>query len=465
MLTIENHSYRFCDGLTRREWLRMGGLGLLAAASGRATPVNASATLDRAYGRAKSCIILFLAGGPPQHETWDPKPDAPAEIRGEFSPIASKVPGLQVCELMPGIARMADQCCVLRGVTTGDSAHSSSGYYMLTGYPHTPTNAEGLGLGAPNDWPSFGAVYRRLRPGRNLVPSAVTLPERLINNPNIPWAGQDGGFLGRSADPWLLTCDPSQPHFQIPELALPGDLPPIRFDERRSLLEQVNRHTQRIDASGAIPRYDAQARQVIDLLRSTGIRKAFDLDQEPAAMRDRYGRTKLGQSVLLARRLVEAGMPLIHINWPREPGDTSSGNPLWDTHSKNAERLRRVLMPQLDAAYATLLDDLGQRGLLDETLIVLMGEFGRTPRINGGAGRDHWGGVCSVALAGGGIRGGQVIGASDRIGAYPRDGRVLPGDLTATLFHALGISAHAEFHDAFGRPLPVSRGAVITQAF
>ena len=182
-------------------------------------------------------------------------------------------------------------------------------------------------------------------------------------------------------------------------------------------------------------------------------------------MRDRYGRTKVGQSVLLARRLVEAGMPLIHINWPREPGDTNSGNPLWDTHARNGERLRNVLMPQLDTTYSALLEDLAQRGMLDDTLVVLMGEFGRTPRINGGAGRDHWGFVCSVALAGGGIRGGQVIGASDRIGGHPRDGRVTPADLTATIFHALGIGAHAEFHDAFGRPLAISRGNVIRQAF
>src|SRR4051794_32378023 len=203
---MDDQGAPLCDGINRREWLRIGSLGMFGLTLPALLGARQAHAAPRVGGRAKSCIVMCYLGGPPQHETWDPKPDAPAEIRGDFSPIATNVPGMQVCELMPRIARNADKCCVLRGVTTGDSAHSSSGYYMLTGYPHTPTNAEGLGLGAPNDWPSFGAVYRRLRPGQNQVPSAVTLPERLINNPNIPWAGQDGGFLGRSADPWLLMC-------------------------------------------------------------------------------------------------------------------------------------------------------------------------------------------------------------------------------------------------------------------
>ena len=437
----------------------------LALAAASATRAQAAPTADRAFGKAKACIVFFLAGGPPQHETWDPKPDAPAEIRGEFAPIATNVPGMQVCELMPRIAQVADKCCVLRAVSTADSAHSSSGYYMLTGTPHQPMNSESSRAGAPNDWPSLGAVYRRLRPGRNHLPTAITLPERLINNPNVPWPGQDGGFLGRNADPWVLTCDPAAARFQIPELALPDELPPLRFDERRSLLDQVNRHLDRTDAGGAVARYQDQSQQVFDLLRAPNVRRAFDLDHEPAAMRDRYGRGKVGQSVLLARRLVEAGVPLIQINWPREPGDTASGNPLWDTHSNNASRLRNVLMPQLDLAYSALLEDLATRGLLDQTLIVLTGEFGRTPRINASGGRDHWGFVFSVALSGGGVRGGQVLGASDRIGGHPRDGRVSPADLSATIFHCLGIDPNSEFHDSFGRPLFVSRGAVLRLAF
>lgn len=455
------------ERISRRELLRAGGLGLLGLGATALGARRADATphSDRAFGRARSCIVLFLSGGPPQHETWDPKPDAPSEIRGELGPIASAVPGLHVGELMPRTARLADRCAVLRAVSTADSAHSSSGYWMLTGYPHQPTNTESARPGAPNDWPSLGAVIRRLRHGGANLPSAITLPERIINNPNIPWPGQDGGFLGRNADPWLLTCDPAAQSFRIPELTLPEDLPANRFDGRRSLLERVNGQLAAMETAGAPARYDLQSLQVFDLLRSPPVRRAFDLDAEPAAMRDRYGRTKVGQSVLLARRLVEAGVPFVHVNWPREPGDTNSSNPLWDTHQKNAERLRTVLMPQFDCCYSALLEDLGERGLLEQTLVVLMGEFGRTPRINGGGGRDHWGNVFSVALAGGGVRGGVVHGASDAIGGYPRDGRVLPQDLTATILHCLGIDVHAEIHDAFGRPVAVTRGEVIRQVF
>jgi hypothetical protein len=471
-------SNRQANGMSRRDILRAGGLGLLglstaalhrrAAAADSAAAASAaadSAGIDHAFGRARSCIVFFLTGGPPQHETWDPKPDAPPEIRGELGQIASAVPGLCVGELMPRVAQIANRCCVLRAVATADSAHSSSGYWMLTGYPHQPLNTESARPGAPNDWPGLGAVVRRLRNGSGHLPSAVTLPERIINNPNIPWPGQDGGFLGRNVDPWLLTCDPAEPNFRIPELSLPDDLPVGRFDGRRSLLARVNTQLAEVEAAGAAARYDVQSLQVFDLLRSPPVRRAFDLDAEPRAMRDRYGRTKVCQSVLLARRLVEAGVPFVQINWPREPGDTSSSNPLWDTHQHNAERLRTVLMPQFDRCYSALLEDLAQRGLLEQTLVVLTGEFGRTPRINGGGGRDHWGNVFSVVLAGGGVRGGVVHGASDAIGGYPRDGRVLPQDLTATILHCLGIDIHAEIRDAFGRPVAVTRGEVIRQAF
>jgi hypothetical protein len=463
MLSIHDNGVRLCDGLTRREWLRVGGLGVcgLALPQLQAAPV---ATPSGTVGRAKACIVLFLTGGPPQHETWDPKPDAPAEIRGDLRPIASSVPGLLVGELMPRTAQLAHRVCVLRAVSTNDNAHSSSGYWMMTGVPHQPTNVEGGRLGAPNDWPSLGAIIKRLRPDTGRLPAAVTLPEGIINNPNIPWPGQNAGFLGRNADPWLLTCDPAAANFSIPELTLPPELPPLRFDERRALLHQVNRHLDRIDRSAAVARYDFQSRQAFDLLRASRVRQAFDIRHEPAAVRDRYGRHKFAQSVLLARRLVEAGVPLVQVNWPRVPGDTTSSNPLWDTHQQNSQRLRTALMPPLDQAYSALLEDLHQRGLLDETLVVLTGEFGRTPRINGGGGRDHWGHVFSVALAGGGVQGGRVLGASDRIGGFPRDGRVLPQDLTATIFHCLGHRPDAEIHDALGRPVAISRGEVIRQA-
>jgi hypothetical protein len=463
MLTLHDTGYRLCDGLTRREWLRAGGLGLFgltlpALLGARATTAGS----EGGFGRARACILLYLSGGPPQHETWDPKPDAPAEVRGEFRPIASAVPGLHVGELMPRVARVADRCCVLRAVSTMDNAHSSSGYWMLTGYPYPRPNSE-CNQPSAADWPCLGAAVQRLRPGRGL-PQAVTLPEQMITNANIVAVGQNAGFLGRAADPWLLTCDPSAPDFRVPALGLPAEVPPLRLDGRRALLEQVNRHLDALERGAAAGRYDGQTRQAFDLLGSARARQAFDLGREPPAVRDRYGRHKFGQSVLLARRLVEAGVSLVQVNWPREKGDMAADNPCWDTHSKNAERLRTALMPPMDQAYSALLEDLEQRGLLDETLVVWMGEFGRTPKINPAGGRDHWGHVFSVALAGGGVRGGRVYGSSDRQGAEPRDGRVQPQDLVATVFHCLGYSPDTAIHDPLGRPVPVSRGEVIRQA-
>jgi hypothetical protein len=464
VFSIHDEGARLCDGLTRREWLRVGGLG----AFGLALPdlvraEKAASGPGGTFGRARACIVLFLMGGPPQHETWDPKPDAPAEIRGDLKPIPSSVPGLRVGELMPRVARLAHQCCVLRAVSTNDNAHSSSGYWMLTGNPHQPTNSENARPGAPNDWPCLGAVVKHLRGGGSL-PAAVTLPEHIWNTGMIPWPGQNAGFLGRRADPWLLLCDPSQPGYQISELGLPAEVPPLRLHGRQTLLEQVNRHLDGIERGGAVARYDAQSQQAFGLLSSPQARRAFDLQREPPAVRDRYGMHRFGQSVLLARRLVEAGVSLVQVNWTREAGGSDS-NPVWDTHQKNSERLKTALMPPMDQAYSALLEDLDARGLLDSTLVGWMGEFGRTPKLNGAGGRDHWGHVFSAALAGGGVRGGRVLGASDRIGAFPKDGRVQPQDLTATVFHCLGHAPDTEIHDALGRPVPISRGEVIRQVF
>jgi hypothetical protein len=466
MFAIHDTGTRLCDGLTRRDWLRVGGLGLfgLSLPGLLAARQAQAAASSGTFGRAKACIVLFLMGGPPQHETWDPKPDAPAEIRGDLRPIPSALPGLMVGELMPRVARLADKVAVLRAVSTDDNAHSSSGYWMLTGTPHQPTNAENTKPGAPNDWPCFGAVVRHLRGDRGGLPGAVTVPEHIWNTGMIPWPGQDAGLLGRSADPWLLLCDPSTAAFQVPGLGLPGEVPPLRFRERESLLAQVNRHLDAVDRGGLVRQYDGQAQQAFDLLRSARARQAFNLDREPPVVRDRYGQNRFGQSVLLARRLVEAGVSLVQVNWTREKGGSDS-NPVWDTHQKNTERLRTALMPPMDLAYSALLEDLETRGLLDETLVVWMGEFGRSPKLNGAGGRDHWGHVFSVALAGGGVRGGVVYGASDRIGGHPREGRVQPQDLTATIFHSLGYEPDTQIHDRLDRPVPISRGEVIRQVF
>lgn len=463
MLTIQDSGMPLCDHLTRRDWLRIGTLGAMGLSMPALLKAQApTEARTGSFGKAKACILVGLTGGPPQHETWDPKPDAPEEIRGQFRPIASSVPGLQVCELMPRLAELAHHFAVLRAAATRDNSHSSSGYYMMTGVPHIPPNVENARPAAPNNWPSVAALVNRLKARPGAMPAAVVLPEHIWNDGNIPWPGQDAGFLGRAADPWLLHCDPSSANFQVPAVAMPAEMTPLRFDERQSLLAQVNRHLDTVDRSTALANYNHQFRQALDMMNSGNVRRAFDLNQEPAASRDRYGRSRYAQSLLLARRLVEAGITLVQINWTRMgPNLPNQGG--WDTHERNAESLRGHLMPLMDRACSALIEDLAARGLLEETLVVWTGEFGRTPRHNANGGRDHWGSVFSLAMAGGGARAGVVHGSSDRLGAYPRDGMVLPQDITATIFHLLGIAPGTEVHDTLGRPIAVSRGEVIRQ--
>ncbi|HUE16674.1 MAG TPA: DUF1501 domain-containing protein [Planctomycetaceae bacterium] len=459
---------RLCDGLTRREVLRFGGVSafglglphLLRSRSAAAEMQSAGTRSPLPGARAKNCIVLFLMGGPSQHSTWDPKPDAPAEVRGEFAPIATSVPGLQFSELMPETARLAHHICVLRAVSSGDNAHSSSGYYMLTGRPHTPMNFENANPGPPNDFPSMGAVVRKLNPSRGVIPSAVTLPHHIFNTDRSVWPGQDAGFLGQAVDPWIVNCAPAEKSFRVQGLTLPRDVPPLRLERRQSLLAQFNQHRSALTAGGLLDAFDADTRQAFDLLASGRSAQAFRLDDEPAAVRERYGRSPFGQSVLLSRRLIEAGVKLVQVNWYRA-ADEPPSNPCWDSHTNEAQRLRKVLAPPTDRAYSALLEDLSQRGLLDGTLVVCMAEFGRSPRINGQAGRDHWGSVYSVALAGGGVRGGQAFGASDAIGGQPKEGRVRPHDLAATVFDRLGYRPETTINDPLGRPLPISTGEPI----
>lgn len=404
-------------------------------------------------------IVFGLVGGPPQHETWDPKPDAPAEIRGAFGRIATRTPGLFIGELMPRTAQLTDKIAVLRAVVTNDNAHSSSGYQMLTGMPHVPLNQESATPRPPNNWPSLGALVRALKPDGGRLPSAITLPEHIWNDGNFPWPGQDAGFLGMRHHPWLIHCDPSDRDFKAPDLTMSADTSGPRVNQRRSLLGNVNRRLDELLRSGAMEQFSLHEQRAFDLLSSGAARSAFDLQQEPAAVRDRYGRSRFAQSVLLARRLVESGVALVQVNWTRIAGQPNQGG--WDTHSQNNSSLQNLLMPIMDRAYSALLEDLNVRGLLDETLVVWFGEFGRTPRFNANAGRDHWGHCFSLALAGGGIRGGVIHGRSDRNGAYPVDGRVDPADLIATVLHCLGYPPGAEVHDVQNRPIPVTRGRVL----
>ena len=465
MLSINGGGTRLCDRVTRREILRVGGLSALGLSLPQllgsrvaAAEENAAGTMHK--GSAKSCIVLFLMGGPPQHSTWDPKPDAPAEVRGEFKPIDTVVPGTSISELMPRTALLTDRIAIIRSMSSNDNAHSSSGYYMFTGQPHAPMNFENANPGPPNDYPSLGAVVRRMEQRTLGLPPAVTLPHRIFNTDGSVWPGQDAGFLGRSTDPWLLNCRPADPDFRVNEFSLNVDVTPERLTDRQTLLQQVNQRLDEFERTGRPRYYEKLTEQAFHLLNSSKSRQAFRLDAENDAMRDRYGRSQFGQSVLMARRLIEAGVKLVQVNWYRGPEEPSDA-PCWDSHAREAQRLKTVLAPPADQALSALIEDLEARGMLEETLIVCMAEFGRTPRFNPAGGRDHWGHVYSVALAGGGIRGGILYGASDPIAAYPRENRVQPQDLTATIFHCLGYDPQTEIFDTLGRPLPLSRGEVI----
>ncbi|MBL8849884.1 MAG: DUF1501 domain-containing protein [Planctomycetaceae bacterium] len=457
MFVIDDRPPSLCEPLSRRAMLRAGslaaaGLPLLPAIAGGSTAVS---------GRpAKACIVLFLMGGPPQHSTWDPKPLAPPEVRGEFGPIATRVPGMHVSELLPLTASHGDKLALIRSVVTGDNAHSSSGYYMLTGVPHIPKQVENANPGAPNDHPTMAAVVQQMRRGRAPLPS-VRLPHRIFNTDGSVWPGQDSGWLGGAADPWLFRCEPASAGFEIDQFRLAADVSLGRLTQRRTLLEQIESQLREVDARPASAPYVEQFQQAYDLLSTEKTRSACDLERETSETRDRYGRGQFGQSVLLARRLVEAGVGFVHVNWFRAP-DEPMNNPCWDSHVDEAYRLKNVLVPPLDQALSALLGDLEQRGLLETTVVAVLSEFGRSPRINAAAGRDHWGNVFSVALAGGGIRGGQVVGRSDEHAGYPVEGLVAPEDITATIFDRLGLEPHRELQDPAGRPLPLSRGNVLS---
>ena len=446
-----------CDGISRREALTIGSLGV----AGLTLPNLLAARELGGAKKPKAVILLFLLGAPPQQETWDPKPDSPAEARGDLGVIRTVTPGLVIGETMVKTSRLTEKIAILRAVSTGDSSHSSSGYYMTTGRPHAPLGVENAKPGAPNDWPSMGGVVRKLLQPQCKLPAAVTLPEQTANDGNLTWPGQDAGFLGRAADPWLINCEPERGHFEVPGLALPADMTGPRFDGRKGLLAAIEQaQANRARAGGSLSEGGVHVHRAFEKISSPAAREAFDLDSEGVRTCDRYGRSRFGQSCLLARRLVEAGVPLIRVNWTRLPNMPNNGH--WDTHSQNSLAMKKM-MPTLDTAYTALLEDLSDRGLLDDTLVVWLAEFGRTPKINGAGGRDHWGPVFSVALAGGGVKGGAVYGASDKLAAYPKDGRVTPPDLHATIYHCLGIPRDAEIHDGLGRPLAVYRGEPVKQ--
>jgi hypothetical protein len=331
---------------------------------------------------------------------------------------------------------------------------------MLTGRPHQPMNFENANPGAPNDAPGLGALFGMVTPSVGGMPRSITLPHRIWNTDGSVWPGQDAGLLGRAADPWLLHGTPSPSGLSVGEIVVPPELSPERIAGRRDLLDRLARGLDVLDRSPVTGSFDVQSRQAFDLLRSSKARDAFRIDAETAEVRELYGSSPFGQSVLMSRRLVEAGVKLVQVNWYRG-ADEPSDNPVWDTHVDEPKRLKEVLAPPADRAIAGLITDLDRRGRLDETLVVCLSEFGRSPRLDAKAGRNHWGSVFSVMLAGGGIRGGMAYGSSDRFAAQPRENRVRPEDLLATIFHCLGHAPGQEFRDPLDRPHPISRGEVI----
>jgi hypothetical protein len=395
---------------------------------------------------ADACILVFLNGGPSHLDMWDMKPDAPAEVRGEFKPIASSLPGVPLCEHLPRLAKKMHRCTLIRSVHHSvNNAHAAAVYAALTGHDRGDTNVA-IGTGA-NDQPAIGSVVGMVRPPRATVTPYVSMPYITAEGAGgPPQPGFFGGILGRQRDPLFVLRDPNAPNFAMPELALGPDVDSTRFDARKQLLGGLGggdplRGERRAQEMGAF-----QAR-AFELLTSPAAQQAFHLHREAPAVRDAYGRNIYGQSVLLARRLIEAGTRVACISWAPD------ANATWDTHGQNFAKLKGQLLPQLDAAVSSLLNDLEDRGRLASTLVVVMGEFGRSPKVNGAAGRDHWNFCYGLMLAGGGIKEGYVHGSSDRIGGRPSNSPVGPADVVATIYHCLGIPADFEVHDRLDRPI------------
>lgn len=439
----------FCDGMSRRNLLQ-AGLSASAAGTLGITQALAAQSQSPTTGGSNakddvSIIILFLQGGLSTIDTLDMKPEAPAEFRGEFDPISTVVPGMQVCEHLPGVAGVADRFSLLRNFTHHDSGHGPADHYMLTGYaPRAGFNGS---LKPNNQYPSHGSVISKKLGPRGSVPPYVCLPKM----------HRSGGaaYLGASHEPFEVEADPNAPDFAVPDLMPPLAIDANRFDARRELMKTVDRYRQsaEVAANSGTRALTTFQKKAFDLISSPATRMAFDIHAEPEATRDAYGRNSLGQSCLMARRLVESGVRCVTIDHTN-----------WDTHYNNFDVLKNDLLPHLDTGLPMLLRDLEQRGMLDTTLVCVMGEFGRTPRVNKYAGRDHWGPSNTILLAGGGIQGGRVIGATNPRGERPESDPVGPEDLSATLFSRLGINGDDEFHTPEGRPVKiVNDGRILTE--
>ncbi|MES2792504.1 MAG: DUF1501 domain-containing protein [Planctomycetota bacterium] len=443
--------------ISRRSAMQLASAGI--GASGLLAPdwVRAASTpVPTSTPRAKSVILIFNCGAPSHIDLWDPKPQAPDTVRGPYRPIETNVPGIYVSELLPQLAKHADKLAIVRSVHHRHSSHNSGMHWSIVGRPYKMDST--LINPSRSDFPSFGTLTAWLaqRDGySSQLPPYVITPEPHCDSLKYLTPGQFGSCLGSKYDPLVLNSDPNAANFGVPDMGLATGVSLKRQQSRSDLLGQLDSHGCRIEAESARD-YEVVQAKALSMASSSDVGRAFDLSQEPAAVRERYGRHTWGQSHMLARRLVEAGVPFV---------TTVNGRSIiWDTHKDNFNKLEKQLVPPMQQGYTALLEDLSERGLLDTTLVIWMGDFGRTPLINKEAGRDHWPSCYTMVLAGGGIRGGQVLGESDKIGAVPRVRPISPADIHATVFSALGYDPHAiTYHSADGRPLLLSDGHPIKE--
>jgi uncharacterized protein (DUF1501 family) len=432
----------FRNRVGRRDFLRAGML----AGLGLADFLRLRQAVGAMGKKDVNCIFIFTLGGMSHHDLWDCKPDAPAEIRGDFKPIKTNVPELTLTDLLPGTAKVADQIAILRGMTHGDSDHGRGFHIMMTGM--TPGAGDFNATKNNNVHPSLGSMVARMSGGRGDLPPYISVPCFL----------RSGGpaFLGPSYAPFVIEADPAAPEFAVRDVILPTNMTEQRNQRRLAALREMNSLDRKAeDVPGDVRAIDTFYQKAHGLMTSTKAKEAFDLRREKETLRERYGMTSLGQCCLLGRRLVEAGCRFVTIE-----------NGHWDTHRDNSRSLRDLLVPSVDRALPALLTDLKERGLLDSTLVVLSTEFGRTPRINTMAGRDHWPNAFSIVLAGGGVQGGRVIGKTDKMGAYVTDRPTTPGDMAATILQALGVDPTAVVHTPLGRPVELaSGGKPVTEVF
>jgi uncharacterized protein (DUF1501 family) len=446
--------------LTRRAVLRVGGAGLFGLSFPQ---LLAAATAPRAKARATAKAVIFLHqwGGPGQHETFDPKPDAPDNVRGWYKATKTKLPGVIFGERIPKLAAMADKFTVIRCLQHTMKNHNSAGYYSLTGVA-PPTDDQRL-RDSLELFPAYGSIVDRLAPAPKGVASFVSFPHVISDGSITP--GQHASFLGKAHNPLFVNQDPNKPDFRLPELTLPENLSVERLENRTDLLRIIDEQSELLETSLVAQGLDESYQKAVAMLTSPRFKQAFDLSKEPKAVRDKYGRTTYGQSCLLARRVVEAGAKFVNVYFSRSIGGTGQG---WDYHGFRGENVPArldELLPLTDLTLPALLTDLEERGMLDDTLVVWVGEFGRTPKISSNGGRDHWPQCYSAVLAGGGAKKGFVYGASDKLGAYPTVGQARPEDLAATMFAALGLDPETEVTDKLNRPLPIARGKPIREVF